>query len=144
MSLALTIADAMAARLNALASLPGAMALVDRQKDVRSEVAARLLKSAGAAAVILYEGFSNPDANGSGLPRVTRRYTLTLYARPIIRDSAEIPADDIIEIIARALHNWEPAESAAGFFEIHVSGGDLRPDQKYLIYDLDIEVLSRL
>ena len=144
MSKALNIADAMAARLNALLTLPAGMTLVDRQKDIRAEVAAKVAKAGGAAAVILYEGFSNSSPASSSQLRITRRYTVTIYSKPVLRDATEISADDIVETIARSLHDWEPEESADGIGEISVTGCDLRPDAKFLIYDLDIEILSRL
>jgi hypothetical protein len=143
-SKALTIAQAMADRLNALATLPDVDTLVWKQKDLSSEMAAKLGKSAGAVIVILYEGFKNPDANGGGRLNVTRSYTLSVFSRPVRREGTATAADDIVEIAAAALHNWEPAEAAAGIGEIHVKSCDLRPDPLYLIYDLDVEVLSRL
>lgn len=143
MSKAITIAEAMVDRLNALSTLPGISAFVDRQKDVVSEVAKRVAIGSGAAIVVLYEGFSNPTANASGSVSVTRRYTVSVYSKPILRGD-EMPADDIVEIVASSLHDWEPDEGTVQFAEIKVTGGDLRPDAKYLIYDLDIECLSRL
>lgn len=144
MSLAITIAQAMADRINAAPSLPDVTAMVYRQKTLASELATKLAKAGGAVIVILYEGFTNPDAGSATHPAITRRFTVTLFAKPLLREDAEMAADDIVEITARILHNWEPLEATAGFAEIHVKGCDLRPDDKFLIYDLEVEVESRL
>ena len=144
MSKAIDIANAMAARINAISGIPSNLAVVDRQKDIRVEVAHRVLKGTGSAIIILYEGFSNPAPMASGLLNITRRYSVTLYARPILQDAEVVAADELIELVARELHNWEPDEASAGFGEIIVTGCDLRPDKSYFIYDLDLEVLSRL
>lgn len=139
MSKAIDIADAMAARINAIPGVSEDIALVDRQKNIQAEVATRVNKSTGAAITILYEGFSNSATNASGLLTITRRYSVSLYARPVLQTSTAMPADDLIEEVARRLHDWEPEDC-----EINVTGCDMRPDKTYLIYDLDVEVLSRL
>ena len=144
MSKSVTIAQAMADRLNALATLPDVEALVWRQKELASELAAKLGKATGAVVVILYEGFANPNANASGQLSVARRYTVTIFAKPVLRGSSSISGDDIAEITARSLHDWEPDETTSGFAQIHVRACDLRPDDKFLIYDLDIEALGKL
>lgn len=144
MSKALTIADALAARLNGLSALSGVETFVDRQKDVAVEVAKRVGKATGGCVTILFEGFTNSDPRQSGLPSVTRRYTATVYSRPVLLTAGELPADDIVEGISTALHDWDPDETVAGILQIHVTGGDFRPDFKYLIYDVTIEVKCRL
>jgi hypothetical protein len=144
MSKAMDIADAIAARINVNMRLPDVSAFVDRQKDVRAEVAKRVAKAGGAAIVILYEGFSNSASNGAVNPNITRRYTVTIFAKPVLRAADETPAADIEEIVAKCIHNWEPDESKVGSVEFRVAGSDLRPDGQFLIYDLDVEALSRL
>lgn len=133
------IADAMAERLNALATLPDVKTIVDRQKDIAAHVAKQVNKAAGAAITILYEGFSNSDRSGSANLKVTRRYTVTIFSRSVLRAASATAADDIVEIVAASLHRWE-----APFGEIALTGCDMRPDTRYLIYDLDVEVLSSL
>lgn len=143
MSKALDIADHIAAHLNGLPALTGVTTLVDRQKDLTAEIGLKVAKIGGCV-TILYSGFTNPDAAGGGLPRVLRRYDVTIYAKPILAGAGAMPADDILEAVATGLHLWEPDEAVPGFVEIQVSGGGLRGDKKFLIYDLDVEVLSRL
>lgn len=145
MSLALDIADLMAARLNAAnvngGQLAGVTTLVDRQKDIAAEVAKRVAQAGAAVVTILWEGFSNPDARRSGNISVVRRYTATIYAKPVLREAGELTADDIAERAARLLHDWDPEaeDELPGFIAVRVVSCDLRPDTKHLIYDLDIE-----
>ena len=135
----------MALHLSALATLPGVPVFVDRQKDVLNMVAGKVAKGgAGACVTLLYEGFINPDASASNLPNVIQRYTATVYSRPVLQKVTDMPADDIVEAVRLGLHQWDPAEIVPGFVEIHVLGGDLRGDPRYLIYDLDIKVITRL
>lgn len=133
------IAEAMAARLNALEALPDVETLVDRQKDIAAHVAKQVSKAAGAAITILYEGFSNSDRSGASNLKITRRYSVSVFSKPVLRSDSATPADDIVEAVAACLHRWE-----APFGEIVLTGCDMRPDSRYLIYDLDLEVLTTL
>jgi hypothetical protein len=144
MSKAIDIADAMAARLNALTTLPGVEAIVWRQKDFTNELAQKTSRVGGALIVILYSGFANSSDAAAVHLNVARRYTVSIFAKPVIRTTRDLAADDIVETVAATLHNWEPDETLTGAAEIKVSGCELRPDTQYLIYDLDLEVLSRL
>jgi hypothetical protein len=144
MSKANDIAESMVAHLTALPALARVAVMVDRQKDIESMVSSKVNKGAGACVTILYEGFSNPDASSSNNANVTRRYTASIYSRPVLVQPTDMPADDVVEEVARGLHQWDPAETIKGFVEIFVTGCDLRGDFKYLIYDLDVVVTSRL
>ena len=144
MSKAITIGNAIAARLNDLATLPDVEALVWQQKTIASEMATKLGKASGAVIVILYQGFQNPDADAGSRLNVRRAYTVSVFVNPTLRAAGATTPEDIVEISASALHAWEPVEATTGFGQIHVKSCDLRPDDKFLIYDLDIEVLSRL
>jgi hypothetical protein len=48
-----------------------------------------------------------------------------------------------MEDAAKVLHSWEPSD-LVGISEISVKSGLARPDDNYLIYDLEVEVMSRL
>jgi len=144
MSKAIQIAEAMAARLNALATLPDVEAIVWRQKEISSELASKTGKTAGALIVIVYAGFTNPDSSASVHLTVTRRYAVSIFSKPVMRNRTATAADDIVEIAARSLHNWEPDETTTGTAEIRVASCEIRPDEQYLIYDMDIECVSRL
>lgn len=144
MSKALQIADKLAARLTATTALSGVPVIVDRQKDLAAELLTKVSKLSPACIILRYEGFSNSDASQSGRPTVIRRYTATVFALPIFAGSTGKLGDAVMEAAAIALHNWEPVEATDGFPEIRVTGGDYRPDAKFLIYDLDLEIPSKL
>jgi hypothetical protein len=143
MSKSHTIAEAMAARLNAQLQLAGVTAIAARQKELGNEINQRVLKAGGAAIIIQFEGFSNPASNASGNVTVTRRYTASIYTRPILRDG-ETPADDVVEFVAKTLHDWEMDEYKTSAADIRVLDCEVVPDRSFLIYQLDIECLSRL
>lgn len=144
MSKSLTIAHAMADRLNAVAALASVRAVVWKQKELESELATITGKSTSALIVILYTGFENPDTAAGVHLTLKRRYTISIFTKPATRFTAAAAADDIAEIVARTLHNWEPDETTTDAGEIRVASCDLRPDPEHLIYDMDIECLSRL
>lgn len=143
MSKSSTIADAMVSRLNAQIPLTGVTAIAARQKDLSTDLSIKVLKAGGACIVVQFEGFTNPSAIASGAVNVTRRYTASIYTRPIMNDG-EISADDVVEFVAAKLHNWELDEDRTSGAEIMVTSCDVIPDKTYLIYQLDIDVLSRL
>jgi hypothetical protein len=144
MSRSANIAAAMAARLNALPALSGVETLVDKQKAILPTINLKLAKAGGMVIVIFYQGFDNTSAAASGLVTITRHYLVSVYARPVLQDATEADAESVVETVAVSLHDWEPDETAAEFSQIAVKGCDLRPDNKFLIYDLNFEVLSRL
>lgn len=142
MSKALTIADAIAARLDALNLLGGQKVLVWKQKDITGEVKARLERGLGSALMLFYEGFEQ-DGNASGsYPAVTRNYTLRILSRPVLQPGKPT-ADELMESAALSLHQWDPAE-AAGIAEIIVPKGSIIEDDEHLIYDLTLTVKSKL
>jgi hypothetical protein len=136
----LDIADAMKARLESRAGLAGVDVVVDRQKDIATQIAASLGKAKGSLITILFEGFAVPDRNGSG-PQVTARYTLRTWSRPILE--SETPADVLVEEIAKGLHHWIP-EGLHAFGEMSITGGDFVPDPRWLSYELEAEVTLKL
>lgn len=142
MSLSIDIANAMANRLTEDEQFAGLTVLVWRKKSLESEMNVALGKVSGAVAVILYTGFTQSGARSGG-PDVKRRYTLSLFCRPLLADGTD--PEETTEKITRTLNDWDPDEEVVpGFIEIEVNACDLRPDDKMLIYDMEIEVTSRL
>lgn len=144
MSKPLDIADKMAARLTALSDLAGVTCLVDRQKDIANEVAKGVAKSSACCVTILYHGYTNPDASQTGRPVATHHYTVTISARPVLVGLTGMHADDALQLVSRCLHNWDATEAIDGFSEIHINQSSLRPDAKYLVYDIDLDVITSL
>lgn len=143
-SKAYQIADALASRINGHPTLLGVYAVAYREKDMASIMAKREATSTAATIIILYLGFVNPDASSSGNVNVTRRYLASVFSRPSRMTEDDIPGDAVAERAALALHHWEPDETATGAAEVYVREGSLRVDGKHAIYDLEINVLSRL
>jgi hypothetical protein len=148
MSIGITIAEAMVERLASSGGFRGVTVLVDQQLDIDTEIekalgmAAGKAKGAGAFVSVFYEGFANPDSSGANNPVIIRSYQVSIYAAPILSSSNQ-PADSLMETAATVLHSWEPGE-LGGISEITVKSGLARPDNNYLIYDLSVEVSSRL
>jgi len=140
MSRVLDIAELIKARLESRPALAGVDIVVDRQKDLATVVSKGVGKAKGCCVTILFEGFQVPDRNTPG-PQVRPRYTLRVWSRPIIKD--DLPADEVVEEIARALHHWIP-EGLHAYGEMTVTGGDLVPDKTWLIYEIETEMTLKL
>lgn len=144
MSRSLRIAEFMAERLNEHFTSGLVSAMVFLRKDLKTEIAAKVGKINGALIVIYYDGFRNADASGAMNLTVTRYYTVSIHTRPLLRDVVDLHAEDIAEEAAKALHAWEPDETLEGFVEITVNSCDVEPDQTLLIYQLEVQAISRL
>lgn len=148
MSKGIRIAEAMVGHINASPGFDGVEAIVDRQLDISTEIEKRLglalgkSKGKGAVITVFYSGFENPDASGSNAPNVIRNYLVSIYAAPTM-STGNTPADLLMENTAIVLHAWEAAEFE-DISQIHVTGGEARPDDDYLIYDLTVKIHSRL
>lgn len=150
MSAALDIADQIATRL-ATAPAPGELAtvldithcaiLVDRQKNIVSDIAKAVGKAGGSAITILWQGFTTVEKN-TGRPRLAQRYNITVWSKPIMA-GADMAADDVMESIITRLWRWVPGGGHC-FAAADVARGGLIPDAKYLVYDCDITVPTSL
>ena len=137
MSIAITIADKMAKRINSSSRIGGVSALVYEPKKLQSEIATLVAKKSGAAVAILYQG---RKLNTEGLP-VTRRYTVSIFGLPTFQAAAGPTTQDIDEEVYGILNDWEPdMVHDALFREIRVLSSDMRLDNQYLIYDQEVEV----
>jgi hypothetical protein len=142
MSKALDIADAIAARLNALNLLGGQKVIVWKQKDIAGEVKAQVERGIGSSMMLFYEGFDQEGAANGVYPAVTRNYTLRILSRPVL-GIGKPTADALLESAALSLHQWDPAE-VSGISEIIAPKGALVEDDEHLIYDLTLTVKSKL
>ena len=135
-----TAANAMKARLDGWAALGDVIAIVDRQKDISSEVLNSIEKAKGIAISILFEGFRVPDENMAG-PQTRARYAVRVWGLPIIADAdADVMhAEDAAAETAKALHFFRPS-GAHSFGECHVRDCDLVNDPNFLCYELTVEV----
>ena len=133
------IADLIASHLQTVAGLEAVSIVVDRQKDIATELRKAIGKSS-TLALITWAGAPNQDASADG-PRLASSYTVTLFSKPIIRQG-ETPADDIIELIAGELHDFRPN---GNFHDrLVVTGIDPVADEELLIYRIDLTTPAQL
>ena len=116
--------------------------IVDRQKNIVSDVAKAVSKASGTAIVILYDGFRSVDENASS-PRIEQRFTVTIYSKPVIAGD-NLKADDVMESVIKRLHHWRPVEASPVYDEMRVSGGDLVANASFLTYTLDVTARTSL
>ncbi len=107
MSRMLDLATAIQQRLKAWPALAGIDVLLDRQLDVESLMAAKVAQGKGAAIAVFWAGAANRNLDTSG-PLLRCRYTISIFARPVLRRGAAT-ADDLAEAAMKALHHWVPA-----------------------------------
>jgi len=116
--------------------------IVDRQKNILSEVAKAVGKAKGTAVVILWDGYRSEDDNGTS-PRLANSYQIRVYSKPVIA-GANLTADDVMESIMKRLWHWQPVAGDPYFNEAKIRDGGLVPDKSFLVYDLTVTISRNL
>ena len=98
-------ADALVARLKEHLLLADVPVIVDRQKDVLSELRKAIGKQTGCLIVVAWTGSPNFDEASAKL-RLASTFSVTGFFKPVINDK-QTPADDIMEAVAIHLHDWK-------------------------------------
>lgn len=146
MSPFLTRAEEIAARFRSLAIMgTGADAvtvIVDRQKNILSEITSAVAKKAkGVAVTVLWVGGKAVDGNPLVMDAL---YEVSVYAKPIMREGEE-PADELVAALVPAIHQWQADGTAHCDWEFRVSGDiDLIPDKSLNIYFFPVTGRVRL
>lgn len=133
-------ADSIAVHLRTVPGLAGVLFVVDRQKDIFSELRKVIGKQSGCLAIVTWAGSPNDDTSADG-PRFASKYTITLVSKPVIR-TGETPADDIVEAIATALHDYRP--NGSFYDRLVVTGIDPVPSEELLIYRVNLSTPTQL
>jgi hypothetical protein len=118
--------------------LAGVSVIVDRQKDIASEVNKAVGKSSGACVTILFTGHDRQPKSDERIAN----FTLTIYSRPVMLAGAKA-ADDIIDRIDAALNYWQPESGSGGghsFYDLDGDGSNLIPDRNFLVYEMNFKV----
>jgi hypothetical protein len=111
--------------------------IVDRQKNILTEVSKAVAKAGGTAIVILWTGFQTVDKNARR-PRLGNSYTITVWSKPVIAGN-DLAADDVMESVILRLWQWVP-DGGHSQGEVQIRDGGLVPDNKFLKYDLDVVI----
>lgn len=135
-------ADAIATHLGTIEALDDVPIVVDRQKDIASELRKAVAKQSGCLAVITWTGSVNDDNAADG-PALANTYTVTLFSKPIIR-AGETTADDLIEAIAEALHDHRIGVHDHFADRLVVTGIDPIPADELLIYQIKLSTPFQL
>lgn len=144
MSKALNMAELIRTRL-LTAPVPGELAttlditgleiLVDRQRNLLSDVTKAVAKARGTAVTILWQGYQVADENAR-TPRMEHRYTVSVWSKPVLAGE-NLAADEVMEAVMNRLWQWIPSGGHV-HGEVKVKNGGLVPDNKFLIYDCEI------
>lgn len=118
-------------------NLTGIPVIVDKQKDLLTELNKAVGKSEGVAVVILWDGFDEIDPFAPE-PRVMNRYTVTIFSRPILTATA-LAADDVMESILTRLWRWAPSNGHQSN-AVQIGGAKFIPDERFSIYSLDLKL----
>ena len=124
--------------------------IVLKQQNIASELQANLAKAGGSVLVIEFANGPNPSPEAGNI-RLNVSYKLTLFAKPIIlnKKAGQTPADDLVERVCIALHQWNPAPdsfqgSASQYscdYEARVTGIKLVTNPQFLIHEISINKL---
>lgn len=134
-------AEEIQARFASLAALEGVDVLVDRQKDITSEVAKSVAKAKGAMVAVLWAGGKPVDGDPLVMDAL---YEVRIYAKPVIRGE-ETPADEMAAAMIPAIHDWQADATAHCDWDFRVTGDlDLIPDKNFLFYFFPVTGRVRL
>lgn len=134
MSKFLDTADAMKAHLEDAIDSSELAIIVDRQKDIQSEVDKHLVKLKGGVAAIEFLSANNSAAVGDAL-NLQADYSVTLITTPILR-AGKTPAADLLERICKALNGWQEDAQAHCYNKVHVKSVRLIQNPRFLIYQI--------
>lgn len=135
MSAFLDIADQIKTQLESVIFTLELDVVVDRQKDIASELKARLGKVKGGVAVVEVGDAKNPDPEGE--LSFDQNYIVTLVTNPILR-KGNTPADELLERICKALHSWKYEADLAHYYEMQVNSFALVKHPQLLIYQVKL------
>lgn len=135
MSAWIDMAEAIVVRLRSLQVLAAATVIVDRQKDIDSELEAAIGKLQGLVTVLWDRG---PVISAN--PVVTQAvYTVRLYTMPILSSETDVSADEMLEAATVALSDWHPDPHAHCNDWLSVtSGPELLPHDQCLLYEMQV------
>jgi hypothetical protein len=123
-------ADALQTHLAAVADLAGIDVVVDRQKNILSEVAKSVAKAKGAAIVIMLDGWADPPEGEATYLRL--RYSVSLWTLPVLRSGA-IAEAVALGAMVRAIQGWKPSSTNCSRW--HVGGGTAIESKTYHVYE---------
>lgn len=112
--------------------------IVDRQKEILTEVAQAVSAAYGAAVVILWTGGRNPQPENETL-HLGGNYAITIRTLPVLRGE-NIPADELAELVAVAAHGWNPDGQPQRTKRMAVLNVELVPDQSLLVYEITARI----
>jgi hypothetical protein len=135
-------AQALATHLSTVPSLKHVPVMVDRQQELSSELRKAIGKQSGCLAVVTWAGAKNEDLSSDG-PNFTTTYTVHLFSKPVIR-AGEIPADDVMQAIATALHDYRVKPTDPYSARLVVTDIDPVPHEELLIYQLTLTTPNQL
>lgn len=117
--------------------ITGVEVIVDRQKNILSDITKAVAKASGTAITILWAGWTVVDKN-TKTPRLAHRFTIMAWSKPVIAGD-NLAADDVAEAVINRLWHWRPLGGHA-FGEAEPQNGGLVPDKKFLIYDCEVVI----
>lgn len=135
-------ADSIAKRITSLDLMDGARIVVDRQHDIAAEVSKVVARQTGSLVLIAWVGGKNIDETSDG-PRIESEFTVTLFSKPVLRRDDQ-PADEIIESIAKSLHDWRPVPIGAYSDRAVVTGIYPTDIPDLLVHQIRLTLTSQL
>ena len=134
-------ADEVKELLDSVEGLQGIPFIVDRQKDVISELTTNINKQAGALGIITWTGGRNIDESADG-PAIESTFTVTLFTKPVLR-AGQQPADDLVQLIACTLHDNRLGKKLNFQQRIILTGIEPVVSEELLAYRISIKTTNQ-
>lgn len=130
-------AEALKTRLESISELVGIDIIVDRQKDVLSEITKAVAKAKGAAIVILLDGWGEPPEGEATYLRL--RHSISLYTKPVLR-GGYLSEAIALGAMLRAIQGWRPDESECERWHVGAGLTDQDPEFRIVVFPAFFEV----
>lgn len=136
MSKFLDISEAIKTRLEEEFGEGEIIVIVERQKEILSEVNKNLGKVKGGVVVVELLGGRSADENAKS-PVMSTEYAINLVTSPTLR-KGKTPADTLLQKICQAMHRWR-LDDDEYYEQTNVGSFNILPHPNFLIYQVKIK-----
>jgi hypothetical protein len=138
MSVMIDLCTAVQTLLEARDVLDGLPVIIDRQKDLRSDIDAAVAKA--SACIVLYPTTGTRDPSPMAGDEFQAGMVIEVVCTPLLQETGAATADDIAEDVITALDGWlrPNAPTPGSADKLRVVSFSLDPDPDYLVWQITL------
>jgi hypothetical protein len=136
------LAEAIATEISKLTKLEGIDVIVDRQKDLNTEIEVSVAKLSGVAVVVQWQ---EPSLKSRGSRVSPAKFLIHVYGCPILQGDDAVPADDVLEAIMPVFNGWKKVSGQNCAYDVeHDGSAQMLPSNDYVIWELPLKAAVEL